>query len=135
MRKPEGYDQAQASGDFTPANLGGHYAVIKQVSERQSSTGRDMVVVLFDFDQKDGQAGYFSDQFNRSDMLNRLGCGLYDNQSLARARNITLDEQYIVCSINFDDLQILVSGCIYTFMTSHHSAFVDVSVVTADSCQ
>ena len=67
MKKPEGYDQAQASGDFTPAELGGHYAVVKQVSERQTSTGRDMVVVLFDFDQKDGQAGYFSDQFNRSD--------------------------------------------------------------------
>ena len=49
MKKPDGYDEAKASGEFTPVKDGGHYAVIKQVSERQSSTGKDMVVVLFDF--------------------------------------------------------------------------------------
>ena len=67
MKKPEGYDEARATGDFTPVELGGHYATIKQVSERQSKTGRDMVVVLFDFCKPDKQAGYFADQFNRSD--------------------------------------------------------------------
>ena len=67
MQKPTGYDEAKASGDFTPVEPGGHYAVIKQVSERQSETGREMVVVLFDFCKPDKQAGYFADQFNRSD--------------------------------------------------------------------
>lgn len=67
MQKPTGYDEAKESGNFTPANLGGHYAVIKQVSETQSSTGKDMIVVLFDFAKEDSQPGYFTDLFNNSD--------------------------------------------------------------------
>lgn len=63
MQKPNGYDEAQTSGEFTPVELGGHYAVIKQVSERQSSTGKDMIVVLFDFILPDQQAGYFQKSF------------------------------------------------------------------------
>lgn len=63
MQKPNGYEEAQASGEFTPVNLGGHHAVIKQVTEKQSSTGKDMIVVVFDFATNDEQAGYFSDRF------------------------------------------------------------------------
>ena len=64
MKKPDGYDEAQASGEFTPVELGGHYAVVKQVSETQSSTGKDMIVVLFDFMDPDKQSGYFQKIFN-----------------------------------------------------------------------
>lgn len=67
MQKPTGYDEAQAGGEFTPVELGGHYAVIKQVSERQSSTGKDMIVVLFDFTNNDKQPEYFAKQFNNDD--------------------------------------------------------------------
>lgn len=67
MQKPNGYDEAQASGEFIPVNLGGHYAIIKQVSERQSSKGKDMIVVLFDFDTNDKQPGYFANRFNSDD--------------------------------------------------------------------
>jgi hypothetical protein len=67
MQKPMGYDEAQAGGEFIPVELGGHYAVIKQVAERQSSTGKDMIVVLFDFDTKDKQAGYFANRFENDD--------------------------------------------------------------------
>lgn len=67
MLKPSGYDEAQAGGEFTPVDLGGHYAIIKQVSERQSSTGKDMIVVLYDFTSPDKQEGYFSKQFNNDD--------------------------------------------------------------------
>lgn len=67
MQKPTGYDEARETGNFTPVNLGGHYAVIKQVSERQSSTGKDMIVVLFDFAKEDSQPGYFTDLYNSSD--------------------------------------------------------------------
>lgn len=63
MQKPSGYDEAKASGEYTPINLGGHYCVIKQLSEKQSSTGKDMVVVVFDFCAPDKQANYFADQF------------------------------------------------------------------------
>lgn len=67
MQKPTGYDETKASGEFTPVELGGHYCVIKQVTEQQSSTGKDMIVVLLDFCAPDAQEGYFSDQFNNDD--------------------------------------------------------------------
>lgn len=63
MQKPNGYEEAQASGEFTPVNLGGHHAVIMQVTEKKSSTGKDMIVVVFDFAKNDEQAGYFNDRF------------------------------------------------------------------------
>lgn len=63
MKKPNSYDETQASGDFTPVELGGHKLVIKQVNEKQSSTGKDMIVVFFDFAPRDKQAGYFMEQF------------------------------------------------------------------------
>ena len=53
MQKPTGYDEAKASGSFEPVELGGHYMVIKQVKEAKSKTGKDMIVVCFDFDKND----------------------------------------------------------------------------------
>ena len=49
MKKPNNYEETQAQGEFTPVELGGHHLVIKQVNEKKSSTGKDMLVVLFDF--------------------------------------------------------------------------------------
>lgn len=63
MQKPNNYDETQASGEYIPVELGGHKLVIKQVSERPSSTGKPMVVVLFDFADDDKQPGYFMKQF------------------------------------------------------------------------
>ena len=67
MQKPSGYDEAQTIGQFTPVELGGHYAIIKQVSERKTEKGKDMIVVLFDFCKPDKQAGYFKSQFENDD--------------------------------------------------------------------
>lgn len=67
MQKPNGYDNAQVGGEFTPVELGGHYCVVKQVAERQSKDGKDMIVVLIDFAKPDAQDGYFA--------------GLYENDS------------------------------------------------------
>lgn len=70
MQKPNGYDEARESGGYTPVELGGHYAVVKQVVEKQSSTGKPMIVVLFDFCEPDKQPGYFAESFesdNRED--------------------------------------------------------------------
>ena len=67
MNKPNGYDEAKASSSFTPVNLGGHYAIITRVEERTSSTGKDMIVVQFDFYDPDKQAGYFSKMFDADD--------------------------------------------------------------------
>ena len=63
MQKPNNYDNTQASGDFTPVELGGHKLVIKQVSESKSKSGKDMIVVLFDFSADDKQPNYFMEQF------------------------------------------------------------------------
>lgn len=63
MQKPSGYDEARESGSYVPPELGGHYAVIKQVTEKQSKTGKDMIVVLFDFADNDKQKDYFSQDF------------------------------------------------------------------------
>lgn len=67
MQKPNGYDEARATGEYIPPELGGHYCVIKQVSEISSSTGKPMIVVLFDFCSPDKQNGYFSAAFNSDD--------------------------------------------------------------------
>lgn len=63
MQKPRNYEETQAQGEFTLVELGGHQMVIKQVTETKSKTGKDMIVVLFDFDQSDKQPEYFMKQF------------------------------------------------------------------------
>lgn len=63
MNKPNAYDETQAVGEFIPVELGGHKLVIKQVNETKSKTGKDMIVVLFDFAEDDKQSGYFMEQF------------------------------------------------------------------------
>ena len=63
MNKPGGYDEARENSGFVPVELGGHYAVIKQVTEMQSSSGKDMIVVLFDFTKPDKQEGYHNSAY------------------------------------------------------------------------
>ena len=65
MQKPNSYEETPVGGDFTPVELGGHYAVIKNVSERETKNGDPMIVVSIDFDKKDAQAGYFTEQFKK----------------------------------------------------------------------
>ena len=65
MQKPDSYDEVQIGGDFTPAELGGHHMIIKGVREEKSSTGKDMLVVAFDFAKNDKQPNYFSDLFEK----------------------------------------------------------------------
>lgn len=65
MIKPEGYDEVQAGGDFTPAELGGHHMIIKGVREEKSKKGKPMIVVAFDFAANDRQPGYFADLFEK----------------------------------------------------------------------
>ena len=65
MQKPNNYENTQAGGDFVPVELGGHYAIIKNVSERETKNGDPMIVVSIDFDKKDAQAGYFTEQFKK----------------------------------------------------------------------
>lgn len=63
MQKPNNYDETPVQGQFTPVELGGHKLVIKQVNETKSKTGKNMIVVFFDFAQDDTQPGYFAERF------------------------------------------------------------------------
>ncbi len=65
MQKPNGYDEVQVGGDFTPIALGGHHMTIKAVREQPTKDGKPMIVVAFDFAKNDNQPGYFSDQFDK----------------------------------------------------------------------
>lgn len=66
MKRPEDYAEARVAGEFTPPEVGGHYAVIKQVSETKTKTGKDMIVVLWDFVSPDPQEGYFKNDFDNN---------------------------------------------------------------------
>lgn len=63
MQKFQNYDAVNAIGEYTPVDLGGHYAVIKKVEETKSKAGKDMIVVYFDFCLPDKQANYFAAEF------------------------------------------------------------------------
>lgn len=65
MNKPNGYDEVQVGGDYTPIELGGHHLVIKGVREEKSKSDKDMIVVAFDTAKNDKQPGYFSDLFDK----------------------------------------------------------------------
>ena len=65
MNKPSGYDEVQVGGDFTPVMDGGHHMIIKGVREEKSKSGKDMIVVAFDFAKNDVQPNYFSDLFEK----------------------------------------------------------------------
>ena len=72
MQKPNGYDEATTMGNQKEAiNLGGHHLIIKQVTETVSSTNKPMIVVLFDFDQTDKQAGLLMREFKADDRADK----------------------------------------------------------------
>lgn len=65
MNKPNNFENTQAAGDFIPVELGAHYGIIKNVSEKETKNGDPMIVVSIDFDKKDAQADYFTEQFKK----------------------------------------------------------------------
>ena len=65
MQKPNGYDEVQIGGDFTPVELGGHHMIIKGVKEQTNKNGEPMIVVAFDFAKNDKQPEYFSELFDK----------------------------------------------------------------------
>ena len=93
MQKPNNYENTQAGGDFVPVELGGHYAIIKNVSERETKNGDPMIVVSIDFDKKDAQAGYFTEQFKKDVRPDKK----YPNQAV----NYITTEYGGACTKNF----------------------------------
>lgn len=63
MNKPNSYEEVKAGGEYTPVEIGGHHAIIKNVEEQTSQSGKPMIKVSIDFAQNDKQPGYFMDSF------------------------------------------------------------------------
>ena len=59
--KPNGYDEVQAGGDFTPIELGGHKLVIKKLGEGTASNGNKYLKVSFDTAPDDKQPNYYTE--------------------------------------------------------------------------
>ena len=59
--KPNGYDEVQAGGDFTPIELGGHKLVIKKLEEVTASNGNKYLKVSFDTASDDKQPNYYTE--------------------------------------------------------------------------
>jgi hypothetical protein len=92
MNKPNNFD-VTPSGDFIPVAVGGHYAVIKQVEEREDKNGDPMIVVYIDFDKTDSQPEYFAESF-RADVRP-------DKKWSNAATNYITSERDGVCTRNF----------------------------------
>lgn len=63
MKKPAGFEEAQVMGDFVSIKEGEHHLIIRQVNKTQSKSGKDMVIVLFDFADNDAQKGLIANDF------------------------------------------------------------------------
>lgn len=62
MNKPSNYDKT-STGEYIPVILGGHRAVLKEVKETTSRSGKDMVTISIDFAAEDSQPKYFEKQY------------------------------------------------------------------------
>lgn len=60
FEKPQGYDEVQAGGEFTPLELGGHKLIIKAIEEAAASTGAKYLKVSFDTAPDDIQPAYYT---------------------------------------------------------------------------
>lgn len=66
MQKPQGYDEAQAfTGDFETLKAGGYICVIKKALVTTSSTGSEMLVLLFDIAEGEHK-GYYQRLFDNA---------------------------------------------------------------------
>lgn len=71
MIKPQGYDNVQAFGGFTPLEVGGHICIVKKVEEVKSKQGKDMIKIYLDTHVSDKQPGYYADQYKNDNRENK----------------------------------------------------------------
>ena len=74
--KPNGYDEVQAGGDFTPIELGGHKLIIKHIEEATSSNGNRYIKVSFDTTPDDIQPNYYAEQYKNDTRDNKKWSGV-----------------------------------------------------------
>ena len=76
FNKPQGYDEVQAGGEFTPIELGGHKLIIKKIEECNASNGNSYLKVSFDTAQDDKQPYYYTDQYKNDTRDNKKWGGV-----------------------------------------------------------
>lgn len=76
FEKPQGYDEVQAGGDYTPIELGGHKLVIKKIEEMKASNGNSYLKVSFDTSPDDKQPNYYADQYRNDTRDNKKWGGV-----------------------------------------------------------
>lgn len=74
--KPQGYDEVQAGGEYTPIELGGHKLVIKKLEEVTASNGNKYLKVSFDTAPDDVQPNYYAEQYKNDTRDNRKWGGV-----------------------------------------------------------
>lgn len=74
--KPQGYDEVQAGGEFTPIELGGHKLVIKKLEEVTASNGNKYLKVSFDTAPDDVQPNYYAEQYKNDTRDNKKWGGV-----------------------------------------------------------
>ena len=67
MDRPKNFDKMLEASSVDPLRLGGHYLIIKGVTEAKNTYGEDMVIVQFDCDVIDDQAGQFGKLYELDD--------------------------------------------------------------------
>lgn len=109
MKKPNNYDEKQLiSQEYVPVELGGHLGIIKSVEERQTRTGKDMIVVCIDFDNKDRQPHYFENMYAQDDRPSKK----WPNAAT----------QYIVTEDNEGNCSTAFKSFCVSFEKSNHAA-------------
>ena len=76
FNKPQGYDEVQAVGEFTPIELGGHKLIIKKIEECKASNGNSYLKVSFDTAQDDKQPNYYAEQYKNDTRDNKKWGGV-----------------------------------------------------------
>lgn len=76
FNKPNGYDEVQAGGEFTPIELGGHKLIIKHIEEATSSNGNRYIKVSFDTAPDDIQPNYYAEQYKNDTRDNKKWSGV-----------------------------------------------------------
>lgn len=76
FEKPQGYDEVQAGGEFTPIALGGHKLVIKKLEEVTASNGNKYLKVSFDTAPDDVQPAYYTNAWKNDTRDNKKWGGV-----------------------------------------------------------
>lgn len=70
MKKPAGYDTAEAfTGDFKTVAPGGHVCKIVQAKVDTTTTGKEVLILLFDIVEGESKA-FYKEQYDRNHAIN-----------------------------------------------------------------